>query len=70
VYAAELYLELGYYGKVIGVDLKTAVDPTLANTFPAGYQHMVDLLPGVTDGHQRSRRSGVCLFSETMSLLY
>ena len=47
VYAAELYPELGYYGKVIGVDLKTAVDPTLANTFPAGYQHMVDLLPGV-----------------------
>jgi len=47
VYAAELYPELGYYGKVIGVDLKTAVDPTLANTFPAGYQHMVNLLPGV-----------------------
>jgi len=37
VYAVELYPELGYYRKVIGVDLKTAVDPTLANTLPTGY---------------------------------
>jgi len=47
VYAAELYPELGYYRKVSGVDLKTVVDPTLVNTFPARYQHMVNLLPGV-----------------------
>jgi len=43
VYAAELYPELGYYGKVVGVNLKAAVDPTLANTFPAAtniYDHI------------------------------
>jgi len=47
MHAVELYLELGYYRKVIGVDLKTAVDPTLVNTLPVGYLHMVNLLPGV-----------------------
>jgi len=68
VYAVELYPELGYYRKVIGVEVKTAVNPTLVNTFPAGYQHMVNLLPGVMVA--RDPGEVVYVFSGTMSLLY
>jgi len=32
---------------MVGVNLEAAIDPALLDTFPAGYQHMVDLIPGV-----------------------
>ena len=49
-YAVKLYSESGYYREVVGVNLEAAIDPALLDTFPAGYRHMVDLLPGVMVG--------------------